>query len=122
MTASGLAILGIGWLVFTQIRRRQRAKADREYMYTRFKSALKAGEHWRQSVNLADLPPPGTNAEARLEVYLDLIGLHLTYISAQLGLLLIIDTCDFRRRADDDTEFASLLANWEWRSPITRRE
>ena len=120
IAASILAVLGVGWLVFVQVRRHRSAREDFEVLITKAKSSNEAGREVGEA--LTKLMSESHKVPPSIEVIASVIGMHLDYMSSQLEVLQLIGMADYLRQYNDDERIASLLANWKLRSPITRRE
>ena len=119
--ASILAVLGLGWLVFIQIKRHRQVREDLELLK----------EQWKESSGLYDelmdaliafVKDPSTSHTERIERYVLFVLQHLNYVSSQLNLLHLVGMAEYLRKHVADEEVASLLAEWKLRSPITRQE
>ena len=122
IAASILVVLGIGWLVFVQIRRHRRFQEDYEFLCEHMKNSVDAhNEAVDQSINeIRQLA--GAPETERIAALITVIMRQLGEISSELQTLQLIALADYFRQQDSDEEVTSLLANWKLRSPITRRE
>ena len=122
ISASILAVLGIGWLVFVQIRRHRRFQQDYEFLCKKIRSSVDAkNEAIEEALNeLKQVTQP--SVLERIELIGTCIGGQLDGISSDLQNLQLIAMADYLRQQDADEEVTSLLANWKFRSPITRRK
>ena len=126
ITASALAVLGIGWLVFVRIRRHRRFKEDYEYLCTELKRMVdehnEAVEKSFEEVKKLSATGKPISTIERIEASISLMIGQLDDISSHLRYLQNISLAEYFRQHDADEEVASLLTNWKLRSPITRRE
>ena len=126
ITASALAVLGIGWLVFVRIRRHRRFKEDYEFLCTAIKRSVdEHNEAVEKSIEeikeLSATGKPISTIERNEWRFSIIIG-QLDDILSHLRNLQFISLAEYFRQQDTDEEVASLLTNWKLRSPITRRE
>ena len=115
VVATILALLGVGWLIFIQIKRHRQMQEDLEFIV----------ERWKESWTLYDSVLEMMKSDASPPAHWERIALvlaHLNYISSQLDLLLQVNLAGYLSKHIADEEAASLLAEWKFRSPITRRE
>ena len=120
--ASLLAVLGVGWLVFVQIRRHRRVKEDYGNLCEQMQRSVES--QWKQvdqSIAEAKRLPESPSIE-RIELFIRVLGRQLADISSDLMILQLIALASFLRQHDADEEVAALLADWKLRSPITRRK
>ena len=120
IAATIIAVLGVGWLVFVQVRRQRR---DSEYQKLLDTTLKKFTDDFAAFRGAAASIPERAPSNLQLEdVQFASIALHLNQISNQLLTLIVISAIDLARKSETDTELGSLLAEWKLRSPIVRKE
>ena len=126
ITASALAVLGIGWLVFVRIRRHRRFNEDYEYLCAELKRLVdehnEAVEKSLEEIKKLSATGKPISTIERIEASISLMIGQLDDISSHLRYLQNISLAEYFRQHDADEEVASLLTNWKLRSPIIRRE
>lgn len=116
IVASLLAVVGVGWLVFVQIRRHRRVRKDVKFLRDAFGRALELESKTTEAIRLLEQ----TTGEDRANALLESVAMRIHQAAAQLLLLQVNAIMLLARQHDADQEVANLLADWKLRSPITR--
>ena len=111
-------MVGVGWLVFVQVRRHKRVREDLEFLHEQYGGLLKMENQLRKATELAEQLEGADRGGALSQG----TRRRLVHISLQLLLLQSTNTIQLARQHDADQEAAKLLAEWRLRSPITRSD